>query len=184
MSSDNIGPAFDELYRASYQRMLAKGIMVCGGNSVVAQDAVQEAFIRCWRRMNDVHGPPVENWHAWLSTVVVRECLAALRRLPSTLPLEGRDFSSTAPELAAHLDLKDAYRRVCGAIARLSEQQRAAVALCCLADLDAKQAGAAMGVEAATVRVHLSRARKTLGPLWAEFNSLGIFDDQWEGGAR
>ncbi|MFJ1878674.1 RNA polymerase sigma factor [Streptomyces chartreusis] len=92
MSSDHVGPAFDQLYRASYQRMLAKDIGVCGGNSAVAQDAVQEAFIRCWRRMNDADGPSVEDWHAWLSTVVVRECLAALRRLPSTLPLEGRDF--------------------------------------------------------------------------------------------
>ncbi|MEV8318504.1 sigma-70 family RNA polymerase sigma factor [Streptomyces sp. NPDC059900] len=184
MPSDSIGGAFDQLYRASYRRMLAKGIVVCGGNSAVAQDAVQEAFIRCWRRMNDVHGPPVENWHAWLSTVVVRECLAALRHQPGTLPLEGRDFSSTTPELAAHLDLKDAYRRVCGAIAQLSGRQRAAVALCCMADLDAKQAGAVMGVEAPTVRVHLSRARKTLGPLWAEFDSLGLFDDQREDGAR
>ncbi|MGW7276207.1 RNA polymerase sigma factor [Streptomyces sp. NPDC054864] len=184
MSSDSIGPAFDQLYRASYRRMLAKGIVVCGGNSAVAQDAVQEAFIRCWRRMQDVHSAPVEHWHAWLSTVVVRECLAAQRQLSATLPLEDRDFSSTTLDLAAHLDLKDAYRRVCGAIAQLSEQQRAAVALCCMADLDAKRAGALMGVEAPTVRVHLSRARKTLGPLWAEFNSLGLFDDQREGGAR
>ncbi|MFH8492100.1 hypothetical protein [Streptomyces longisporoflavus] len=29
MSSDSIGPAFDQLYRASYRRMLAKGIVVC-----------------------------------------------------------------------------------------------------------------------------------------------------------
>ncbi|MBM7057887.1 RNA polymerase sigma factor [Streptomyces durocortorensis] len=184
MASDNIGPAFDQLYRTLYRRMLAKGIVVCGGNSVVAQDAVQEAFIRCWRRMKDVHSPPVENWPAWLSTVVVRECLAALRHLPNTLPLEGCDFSSTTPDLAAHLDLKDAYRRVCAAIAQLSEQQRAAVALCCMADLDANRAGAIMGIEAATVRVHLSRARRTLGPLWGEFDSLGVFDDQREGGTR
>ncbi|MEV0415146.1 RNA polymerase sigma factor [Streptomyces sp. NPDC050448] len=183
--ADDHGPLdFDTFFRHSYQRLLAKAFVACGGNYALAQDVVQEAFIVCWRRMTGPagHHPPVTRWYAWLATVVVREALAALRRTPAHHPLEGIDPYAPLPEPAAHLDLKDAYRRACAAIARLSEQQRAAVALCCLADLSGADAAVEMGISASTVRVHLTRARRTLGPLWEELESMGVFDDPGEGG--
>ncbi|MER5885270.1 sigma-70 family RNA polymerase sigma factor [Streptomyces sp. NPDC001941] len=181
MASDEGEPPFERLYRETCRRMLAKGIVVCGGDVALAQDAVQEAYVICWRRMNS--GQRVENWKAWLAVVVVRECLRALRGAPGTYPLADLEVAAREPEFAEHLDLKDAYRRVCGAIVELSDRQRSAVALCCLADLGAREAGRIMGIEAPTVRVHLTRARQALRPLWEELRELGVLEDRWGGEA-
>ncbi|MEV2236019.1 sigma-70 family RNA polymerase sigma factor [Streptomyces phaeochromogenes] len=172
--------AFDSLYRTWYRTLVAKAFLVTGGRLNAAEDAVQEAFIQCWRRMADPGKPPVQFWGRWLSTTVVRE---ALRRRTPDLPFDlGRhDSAVVAPDMAVEVQLKDIYRRVCAEMARLQERPRQAMALRCIAGLSSAEVAEEMGITQSTVRVHLAEARRALEPLRDELRQLGIVDDE-EGG--
>ena len=171
--------AFDSLYRTWYRALLAKAYLVTGRPNA-AEDAVQEAFIQCWRRLTDPYGPPVLHWGGWLSVTVVRE---ALRRHSSEVPFDiGRhDGPGNSPDLAVEIQLKDVYRKVCEEMARLRERPRQAVALRCIAGLSTAEVAEEMGITQSTVRVHLAEARRALEPLRMELRQLGILSDE-EGG--
>jgi len=177
-----VSDAFDSLYRARYRALVAKAFLVTGGCLDVAEDAVQEAFMQCWHRMNDPCGLPVEHWGGWLSVTVVRE---ALRRRSAEVPFElGRhDRAVNVSDLAIEVELRKAYRRVCEEMAGLRERPRRAMALRCIAGLSTAEVAEDMGITQSTVRVHLAAARRALEPLRVELQQLGIVDDE-EGGPR
>ncbi|MGW3291077.1 RNA polymerase sigma factor [Streptomyces sp. NPDC001002] len=176
MSEDS----FDALYRTWYRALVAKAFLVTAGRLNAAEDAAQEAFVQCWRRMNDPCGPSVQHWGAWLSTTAVRE---ALRRRSQEVPFDlGRhDSAVNAPDLAVEVQLKEVYRQVCEEMARLKERPRQAMALRCIAGLTTAEVAEEMGITQSTVRVHLAEARRALEPLRMELAQLGIVDDE-EGG--
>ncbi|MFJ9250307.1 RNA polymerase sigma factor [Streptomyces sp. NPDC101776] len=176
------GDSFDTLYRTWYRALVAKAFLVTAGHLNAAEDAAQEAFVQCWRRMNDPYGPPVQHWGGWLSTTVVRE---ALRRRSQEVPFDlGRhDSAVTAPDLAVEVQLKEVYRRVCDEMARLKERPRQAMALRCIAGLSTAEVAEEMGITQSTVRVHLAEARRALEPLRIELRQLGMLNDE-EGGRR
>lgn len=62
---------FDALFRQWYRPLLAQAMFVSGGRRTLADDAVQEAFLQCWRRWNSPHLEPVRTWPPWLRTTVV-----------------------------------------------------------------------------------------------------------------
>ncbi|MFG2504636.1 RNA polymerase sigma factor [Streptomyces rubiginosohelvolus] len=172
--------AFESLYRTWYRALVAKAFLVTGGRLGVAEDAVQEAFVQCWRRMSDPHGPPVQHWGGWLSVTVVRE---ALRRRSADVPLDlsRHDSAVNAPDLAVEVQLKDIYRVVCKEMARLKERPRQAMALRCIAGLSTLEVAEEMGITQSTVRVHLAEARRALEPLRLDLRQLGIVDDEEAG---
>ncbi|MFD9326198.1 RNA polymerase sigma factor [Streptomyces sp. NPDC060065] len=169
--------AFDSLYRQWYRTLVAKAFLVTGGGLNAAEDAVQEAFIQCWRRMHDPGKPHVRFWGGWLSTTVVRE---ALRRRVPDLPFDlgCHDSAVVEPDLAVEVQLKDVYGRVCAAMAGLQERPRQAMALRCIAGLSAAEVAEEMGITQSTVRVHLADARRALEPLRDELRQLGIVDEE------
>lgn len=172
--------AFDALYRTWYRALVAKAFLATAGHLGAAEDAAQEAFVQCWRRMNDPYGPPVQHWGGWLSATVVRE---ALRRRSPNVPLDlgHHDSAANTPDLAIEVQLKDVYRRVCVEMARLEERPRQAMALRCIAGLSTAEVAEEMGITQSTVRVHLAKARRALEPLRVDLRQLGIVDDE-EGG--
>lgn len=176
---------FDALYRTLYRTLLAKAFLASGSCFQVAEDAVQEAFIQCWRRMNDPAKPAVEHWGGWLSVTVVRE---ALRRRGTEIlfDLGEHDSAPAAPDVAVEVHLKEVYRRACAEMARLNERPRRAMVLRFLAGLSPAEVAEEMGIAQATVRVHIAEARRALEPLRAELAQLGIVsDDELEdGGGR
>ncbi|MFF6953004.1 RNA polymerase sigma factor [Streptomyces iakyrus] len=168
---------FDQLYRNCYRRLLAKAVVVTGGEPVPAQDAVQEAFVRCWERMSTQNGPPVLNWDSWLSVIVVREALKGRADSARSVGLEGHDPPSSNLDLASALQIKDAYRRVCKGVAGLSARRRSVVALRFIAGLNTAQVADELCISESAVRAHIALARKDLHPQWLELKQLGIVDD-------
>ncbi|MFJ1673302.1 RNA polymerase sigma factor [Streptomyces bottropensis] len=173
--------AFDSLYRTWYRGLVAKAFLVTGGRLDVAEDAVQEAFIQCWRRMTDPDGASVQHWGGWLSVTAVRE---ALRRRSAEVGFDlGRhDRAVNVPDLAVEVQLKEVYRRACVEMARLKERPRQAMALRCIAGLSTAEVAEEMGITQSTVRVHLAEARRALEPLRVDLRQLGIVNE--EGGHR
>jgi RNA polymerase sigma factor (sigma-70 family) len=130
----------DEVYRTIYA--------FTGGRAVVAEEATAEAFARAVAQ-GDVLRDPL----AWIYRVAFRVAIDELRTDRRRSPQV--DVAIPPPELAG---LTDALRQ-------LSPNQRAAIVLRHVMDLDPAEIAHRMGIAQPTVRVHLHRARKRLREL-------------------
>jgi RNA polymerase sigma factor (sigma-70 family) len=169
---------FDELFVTWYQPVVSQAFLICGGRLQPAQDAAQEAFVTCWRRLADPTSPEVGNWPAWLRVTAAHHAIAALKKEAGerNLDVEGLDRAGHQVDPAVLVDLKDAFRRVCEHLARLSIRRREVMVRVALGGQSVKETAAVMGISEATVRVHVSRARQALEPVWADLTSMGVFD--------
>lgn len=135
-------------------------------NESVAEDIVQEAFLRVWR--SAPRWRPQAKFRTWLYRIVVNLCLNARRRAPH-LPLdaagEARDPAPTPDE---HLEAGERDRRLADAIAALPERQRAAILLTYQEGLGNAEVADVLGTSISAVEALLGRARQTL---------RGAFDD-------
>lgn len=159
---------FDDLFRREYPRLcrLATSIV---GEEEVAKEVVQEALSRLfadWPRLSKLDSPG-----GWVRRVVIREAVRTRTRtaVPATtaslLTVEwetGAGDAGRAPGAAAVA--VDLWR----ALAELSPMQRAAVALYYLEDLPVETIAEDLGCEPSTVRVHLSRGRRSLAAALGE----------------
>jgi RNA polymerase sigma-70 factor (ECF subfamily) len=131
----------------------------------LAQDAVQDALIKCWRDLPDLRDP--DRFDAWLHRLLVRSCLDQLRRnrrrlLEVSLPTTG---GPTLPDTSAWFSERDALDRALG---RLSPERRTLVVLRFYLDLTLPDAAAALGIPVGTAKSRLHRAlddlRRALDP--------------------
>lgn len=136
----------ERLYRTEGGRLWRAVMAYCGGREV-ANDAVAEAFAQVLGR-----GEAVRERLPWLWRSTFRIAAGELkaRRRPVVATV---DPSYEMPE-----PLRD----VLDALARLSPKQRAAVILHDYADLPTGEVARIMGIASATVRVHVSQARRRL----------------------
>ena len=127
---------FAELYRAEYVRMVRVAWLVVG-SSTVAEDLVQDAFVRVGRRYDRIREPA-----AYLRVAVINACRNELRRT-KPLPL------GSVPELAAAdastVELFDV-------LASLALRQRTAIVLRFIDGRSDDEIAAILGVRQATVR--------------------------------
>lgn len=118
-----------------------------------ADDVVQEALVRAWRRWStydDQRGAPLP----WLLAIVADRARRHRRR--ASRPAALADVAT--PPAPSDLDLERA-------VARLSERQRRAVDLYYFADLDVATVAEVMGCAEGTVRATLHQARARLREL-------------------
>ena len=159
---------FDEYSRAVYN--LAFWLI---GNWSIAEEAVSLTFLEAWRLRASVE-PEGGSLRPWLLGIAInvnrnmsraaRRHQAALSRLPPPPPVP--DF---ADDLAGQLDDARQLRKVLAAVDRLRADERDVIALCVWSGLDYAAAALALGVPAGTVRSRLSRARRKLRKLAADW---------------
>jgi RNA polymerase sigma factor (sigma-70 family) len=123
-----------------------------------ADDLVQEALLRAWRR-RDTYDPGRGEPLPWLLAIVHDRARRHRRSRRDQLPLESSDGISEL--LPADLDLERA-------LARLSARQRQAVDLYYFLDLDVETTARAMDCAPGTVRATLHQARAALRDLLGE----------------
>jgi RNA polymerase sigma-70 factor, ECF subfamily len=144
-----VDPGFRELYEREFATVFRTTLLVCGDRQV-AEDATQEAFSRAlarWRRLRHHPSPG-----GWVTTTALNAARRSLRRTPKLRADEGA---------ASEGDTADRVALV-SAIRDLPARQQEAVALHYLLDLPVAETATAMGVDAGTVKTHLSRAREAL----------------------
>lgn len=145
---------FEEFYAQTVRRLTGQ-LSVMVGDPYEAQDVVQEAFVRGWRRRRQLEreGQP----EAWIRTVAWR--LAVSRWRFRRRSAEAWKRNGTPPHVEGpgpeQVTLVEALRG-------LPAQQRRVMTLYYLCDLAVEQIAGETGLSASTVRTHLSRGRSAL----------------------
>ena len=144
-------PTLETLYGAQRLPMVRLAHLITGSNAV-AEEVVQEAFIRLQH-----HWDHVENPAGYLRTIVVNLCRTQLRRQDRE-----RRLGSPVELVAFQPDIDETWAAVC----RLPFRQRAALALRFYEDLDEAEIARILDCRPGTVKstIHrgLARLRKDL----------------------
>lgn len=141
---------FDALFRAERDGLYRTMLAFTGGRADVAEDATAEAFARAYERRGELRNPI-----AWIYRVAFRVAIDEVRRDRRRGDPEDSSIPGASPELT---DLIAALRQ-------LSPNQRAAIVLRHVADLEMDEVARRMGTATPTVRVHLYRGRARLRDL-------------------
>ncbi len=145
----------ERLYRDQRDRMWL-AVLAFSGDPEVASDAVAEAFTQALGR-----GAAIRSPERWIWRTVFRIAAGELK--------ERRRHSADRPEEAYEMD--ELARDLIGALARLSQKQRAAVVLHHAAGYPAKEIARMIGSTTPGVHVLLSRARKRLRGLLEAYDA-------------
>jgi RNA polymerase sigma-70 factor (ECF subfamily) len=120
-----------------------------------AEDVMQEAFLKVWERWDRVRD--MDDPTGYLYRTALNLYRKRLRR--ASLAIRRAMRLAPARDELAEVEARDAVAR---ALAELTPRQRMGVVLVDLLDLSSEDAGRAMGIRAATVRVLVSQGRAAL----------------------
>jgi RNA polymerase sigma-70 factor (ECF subfamily) len=146
--------SLDDLYTASYRRLVAQ-LYAVTGNRQEAEDVVQEAFMRALPRWEAVQG--YDSPEAWLRTVALNLARSRWRRAKrGAAALVKHGVPDAAPELSPdHVALMSAMKG-------LPEAQREALVLHHFVGMSVDEVAASIGAPSGTVKARLSRGRTAL----------------------
>jgi RNA polymerase sigma-70 factor (ECF subfamily) len=137
---------------ATYHADMARVAFVACGDRELAEDAVQAAWLVAWRKLRSLRDP--DRVRPWLLAVTANEARQLLRRrhgpvveIDVEVPGDARGDPSTGIE---RLDLRRA-------LAHLSPDDRALLAMRYVVDLASDELGAAVGTPPSTARTRLCR---------------------------
>jgi RNA polymerase sigma-70 factor (ECF subfamily) len=149
--------AFERVYRANYDRVLAYAL--CRADRDQALDATGETFLVAWRRFGDLPDEPLP----WLLGVA-RQVIAGQRRASGRhAALVTRLAAQPAqPPASDPADQVAADSHVAAALAGLREGDREVLTLLAWDGLSPAQAAESLGCSRASFAVRLHRARRRL----------------------
>jgi RNA polymerase sigma-70 factor (ECF subfamily) len=141
-----IEPLLDPAYRLA-------AVMLADRSS--AEDAVQEASIKAWRKLRQLRGD-LKSLRPWFLSIVANECRMARRqRWWSVLKLADIPASHSSPEQIGTSDLH-------GALLKLSPDERLPLVLHFYLDLPLDEVARALRVSPAAAKSRIYRAAKRL----------------------
>ncbi len=135
------------------------------GNAEDADDALQEAFFKLWSKDYDIR--TASEAEALLSTAVRNTSLDAVRRRRDKVPLDAAD-RLPAEDRRDRLEQLAAVRKLIES--ELSDTQRYILERVEYGGIRQEQIAEELGMQPATVRAQLSRARKTIRELYKKRN--------------
>ncbi|GAC1654170.1 MAG: sigma-70 family RNA polymerase sigma factor [Candidatus Dormibacteraceae bacterium] len=146
-----IAPLLDPAFRLA---------MVMLGEHADAEDAVQEAALKCWGRLRQFHGEGGA-FRAWFLSIVANECRMARRR-PWWSVLRSGDGPPLAVDSAedAAIDNLDLRR----ALAQLPPEDRLALFAHFYLELPLAESARVLGVPLGTAKSRIYRAARRLRP--------------------
>lgn len=166
--------AFGELVRLHQNRLFTAMVHVVGCPAE-AEDVVQEAFIRAYRKLDRFRGQA--NFYTWLYRIAFNRSVDRRRTQKPTRSLETAKHQveqrATGEEQSpSHsLELQEQSQRVRQALDKLSESDRAILILREFEECDYTTISEMLGLKVGTVRSRLHRAR---GHLMEELKSLDL----------
>ena len=156
-------PYHRKLYRVAFQLL---------GNAQDAEDMVQEAYLRLWKKRNELP-PDIVHAEAYCVTLVKHLCHDKFRLIHP-------DEDERPPEelhLAEHInmahevELRDEANQVMTLIEQLPEQQKQIMRMRDVEDRPYDEIEKATGLTSVNIRVLLSRARKKIREQFMEITN-------------
>jgi RNA polymerase sigma-70 factor (ECF subfamily) len=135
------------------------------GSDADAEDVTQDAMLTVLTSLHKYKARPDARFAAWVTTIAVNTARRRFRRRRPELTATG-ELPETAGDVvdpAEDLDRARRRRALLIALAELPEREREIVSLRYGAELTAREIGATVGIEPATIRKMLERARTRLG---------------------
>jgi RNA polymerase sigma factor (sigma-70 family) len=152
--------AFEAIYDRHHRPLLAFCRHMLGSHEE-AEDALQRVFVSAHRHLSD--GSADVNLKPWLYTIARNRCLSMLRARRETIALDDvGEPSSNGLALADEVELGEDLKEMLGDLARLPEDQRAALVLAELGDLSQREIAATLGVRTDKVKALIFQAREAL----------------------
>ncbi len=143
---------FTDLYTSSFARLVGQ-VTVVTADRGAAEDAVQEAFGRLWKRWESLRA--YESPEAWVRRVAINVAISRWRRLRRLRPLDDRPPVAPADDPMTRLDVQAALRA-------LPVKQRHALLLHHVVGLPVADVAREMGAPEGTVKSWLFRGREAL----------------------
>jgi RNA polymerase sigma factor (sigma-70 family) len=147
---------FEELYRATYPRVLAYARSMASRDD--ADDAVAEAYAIAWRRQRDIPSGAELGWVIGVTRRVLANTRRGRRRagaLHALLDLQPRRPGPDPADRVEDGELRDA-------LLGLSPLDREALLLTAWFDLASADAAQALGITPAAFRMRTARARRRM----------------------
>lgn len=139
----------------------------------MAEDLVQEAFVRLLRQSTYRRGMPVRPWLYRIATNLAYDALRTRRRRGETEPDQSsREMPEGSPGPEAVALASERSRVVRTAIGALSEEYRSVLVLRYYQDLSLQEIAAALQVPLGTVKSRLSVGTRRLRDLLAEYETV------------
>lgn len=152
-------PAFEQLYRRHRDRVYGLVWRLCGGDHALAEDLLQEAFVRAWQKLDSFRGE--SRFFTWLhrlsANVALSDRRCRVRRARFEAPMEepvtraaigARDVSA-----GKRADLEQA-------IAQLPERARTVLVLHDIEGYKHAEIAEVTGMAVGSSKAQLHRARK------------------------
>ena len=158
-------PLKDKLYRFAYRIM---------GNQMDAEDVVQEAFVRIWKKKED--WPKWDNYEAISMTVVKNLCYDKKRskhNRVNSLP-DHFDQVDTAPTPDEKASSSDLFGKIQELMKDLSESQQQIIQLRDIEGLQYKEIAQILDLSMSQVKVNLHRARLILKEKLLKIHQHGV----------
>jgi RNA polymerase sigma factor (sigma-70 family) len=148
-------PDFDAFFTETFV-VVARAAALVARDAGAGQDLAQEAFFRLHQRWPRIDGP--EHARRFVFRVAINLARSHVRKY-LRVTLAGLVLKGQQPPEVAQVD---DWLSIRAALGGLSPRQRSAVVLIDYVGMDAGEAAEVLGIEAATVRVHLMRGRRAM----------------------
>ena len=151
--------AFERLYRGHRDRVYALCFRLSGANPDLAQDLLQQAFVRAWRKLDRFRGD--SRFGTWLHRLAVNVALSdrriRMRRLSREQPMDEQAERTATGARDVSADLR---RDLEQAIATLPERARTVLVLYDIEGYRHAEIAAMTGMAEGSSKAQLHRARK------------------------
>ena len=152
-------PAFESLYQRHRNRIYALVWRLCGGDNSLAEDLLQEAFVRAWQKLDSFRGD--SRFGTWLHRLSANVALSDRRIRVRRARHEERLDESAERTATGSRDVFAAQRRdLERAIARLPERARTVLVLFDIEGYGHAQIAAITGMAVGSSKAQLHRARR------------------------
>ena len=151
--------AFEQLYRSHCDRIYALCWRMCGGDKALAEDMLQDAFVRAWNKLHLFRGD--SRFGTWLHRLTVNVILSDKRIRVKRLQREQAMGESVARTMVGERDVSAGLRKDLEAvIAGLPERARTVLVLYDIEGYRHAEIAEITGMAVGSSKAQLHRARK------------------------
>lgn len=159
--------AFEKLYRSHCDRIYALCWRMCGGDRALAEDMVQEAFVRAWNKLDLFRGD--SKFGTWLHRLAVNVVLSDRRTRLKRVQREQQINENVERVLVGQKDVVAGLRQdLEAAIAGLPERARTVLILYDIEGYKHAEIAAMTGMAEGSSKAQLHRARKLVREVLTE----------------